>query len=179
MILALVSLLAWGCKSKECEQNLNCASSEVCMEGQCVARTCMDSSTCPMEHFCNADSGTCTAGCEYDRDCYPYHRCDTSGQCVENGCRDTELDCALGQYCNTLTGECYDAGGAYCHTCKVDSDCGGTNYCLDIGSPDGSRYCLVDCSLGQECPRGYSCVSIIDSGQNVVGEGCYARCWEL
>jgi len=178
LLCALAALATSGCKA-ECEQNLNCPADQVCTDGKCAARLCLDSSTCPMETFCSDEDGTCKGGCQGDRDCYPYHRCDEDGRCVENGCRNTSLDCGLGQFCNELTGECFDAGGAYCHTCEVDSDCGGSSFCLDIGAPGGQRYCLVDCSMGQECPRGYPCVDIVNGGGAVVGMGCYARCWEI
>lgn len=177
VLLAFALLALAGCR-KECEQNLNCPASEICTDGKCVMRACADSNTCPMEHFCSDESGTCVAGCQSDRDCYPYHRCNDEGRCVENDCRNTALDCAVGQFCNELTGECYDSGGAYCAACDIDDDCGGTNWCLDIGAPSGQRYCLVDCSLGQECPRGYQCTTITRAGAPV-GEGCIARCWEL
>ena len=39
----------------------------------------------------------------------PGDSCNTSTQvCETNGCRDTQLDCEIGEFCNVPTGECYE-----------------------------------------------------------------------
>ena len=130
-----------------------------------------------MEQFCSVEQGTCQAGCETDRDCFSYHRCE-EGSCVNHGCRSTVLDCAMGEFCNNLTGECYPAAGPYCRECNGDEDCGGgANRCVRIGGV--GLYCGVDCSAGQECPRGYNCSSVVDAVGNPVAFQCVTACWEL
>ncbi len=177
--LALAAALtAGGCKP-ECEQNLHCAVGEICDDGRCVARDCADSSECPIESYCSDDSGACTEGCQSDRDCYPYQTCDDEGACVGAGCRSTVLDCSMGEFCDPITGECFEATGAYCRECDDENDCGTGNMCLSIGSPTGQTYCGVDCSSGQECPRGYSCGAVQDISGNIVGYQCITACWLL
>jgi len=137
-----------------------------------------DSSECPAGQFCQPASGTCVVGCREDGDCPAVERCDEHGACVDPACRTTTLDCAVGEVCDQGAGTCHEADGAYCRPCEFDEDCGdGANFCLDIGAPDGQRYCLVDCEGGPECPRAYSCVELQDGGGSVIGEVCYAQCW--
>ncbi len=165
-----------GCKA-ECEENLHCDVGEICNKGQCEAADCYDSSDCEMESYCSDDSGSCEAGCQSDRDCYPYHSCNAQDQCVNMGCRSTTLDCAMGEFCDLVTGECHEATGAYCRECDDETDCGTGNMCLNIGYTQ--TYCGVDCSMGQECPRGYSCGAVIDIADNVVGYQCITACYLL
>ena len=40
-------------------------------------------------------------------------------------------------------------------------------------------YCAVNCTYGEECPRGYECLQISDSLGNPLGYGCVAACWLL
>ncbi len=178
LTLAALALLAMtGCKD-ECEENLHCDIDQVCQGGECVARSCASSSNCPLEQFCSDDSGACELGCLSDRDCYPGDLCDDDGRCVDPGCRNTVLDCEMGQFCNAITGECYDATGAYCRECEHEEDCGAGNLCLSIGGYP-QTYCGVDCSGGQECPRGYTCGAVQDPTGNIVGYQCITACWQL
>jgi len=176
LAVALAGTLLAGCAS-ECEENLHCAVEEVCTSGSCEPRGCAASTDCPMETFCSDETGICEAGCQSDRDCYPYHRCNDDGICANAGCRSTELDCALGEFCDTLTGECFEATGAYCRPCEHEDDCGAGNMCLNIGYTQ--TYCGVDCALGQECPRGYECGRVQDAGGNILGYQCITACWLL
>ena len=180
---ALVAVVVMGlalaaCKD-ECEQSLHCEPGEVCSDGACVPRTCGASADCPLETFCDDEQGICQGGCQSDRDCYPYHRCDEDNQCISHGCRSTVLDCSMGEYCDPVTGECFMATGSYCKECEREEDCGTGNMCLRIGDPSGQTYCGVDCSTGQECPRGYSCGRVVDPAGNTVGYQCVSACWLL
>lgn len=183
-LLAAFALMVFGagaCDAPECEVSANCPQGEVCnAEGRCETQDCSSSLDCQIEEYCNAESGNCESGCSNDRDCLPTHVCDAeTNTCVEPGCRNTQLDCQVGEFCNNLTGDCYDAGGFYCQSCESTEDCGSANnVCLRMGGSQ-QTYCGVDCSGGQECPRGYECARVRSLGDVTVGFQCVAACWEL
>jgi hypothetical protein len=184
LLIALAGLLVFGataCDQPQCEISSHCPEGQVCnSDGQCNAQACSSSLECNIEEFCDFESGNCTAGCQNDRDCLPTSSCNTETRtCFEPGCRNTQLDCEFGTFCNNLTGECYDAGGAYCRQCESSADCGSANnVCLRLGGSN-QTFCGVDCSGGQECPRGYSCARVRSLGDVTVGFQCIASCWEL
>jgi len=162
-----------------CSNNLECDSNEVCRSGFCRARSCLSSTECDIQHFCDDESGVCVSGCQLDRDCLPDEFCD-EGACALAGCQDTNLDCSIGQFCNGITGTCFDAGGYYCQSCtgSGDNECGGPqNYCVTIGG--AGPYCGVDCSQGQACPRGFDCLPISDGAGNIIARNCITPCWLL
>lgn len=176
----MIGILVWlvlGCgkTAPECSETVSCGFGEMCVEGVCKGQTCATSAQCNMEQYCSG--GACVAGCEDDEDCYPGDACDVAAAtCGPATCTDTRTDCAFGEFCNTLTGECYDAGGYYCHPCVGDEDCGGNgNYCLDFGYPP-SNFCGVTCTFESDCPDGYTCaeVSLPDSA---VTFQCITYCW--
>ena len=179
--LALVSVA--GCVAKECETSANCEDGTVCTEsGFCVEVSCISSVECPIESWCNSDTGTCQQGCLNDRDCLPTNVCNEDDrQCAAPGCRTTQLDCQVGQFCNSLSGQCYEAGGYYCQQCESKFDCNGgvdgPNWCLRMGGST-QTYCGVDCSAGQQCPRAYSCGRVRTVGDVTVAYQCVAPCWE-
>ena len=176
LLMALVLGLAGGCQP-DCEISAHCEIGMACQDGSCVQASCRTSQDCSIEQYCSEERGMCEAGCETDRDCFSFHRC-SEGSCVNHGCRSTVLDCGMGEFCNDLTGECYPAAGPYCRECNGDEDCGGgANRCVRVGGV--GLYCGVDCSAGQECPRGYSCSSVIDAVGNPVAFQCITACWEL
>ncbi|MBJ93052.1 MAG: hypothetical protein CMP23_01105 [Rickettsiales bacterium] len=188
--LALLGLLLLtSCEATECETSANCENGTVCTEsGRCVEVSCHSSVECPIETWCNSDSGACEPGCLSSRDCLPTNICDEeTRQCVLPGCRNTDLDCDLGQFCNALSGQCYDAGRPatqdtyYCKSCESRADCNGgvdgPNWCLRMGG-SSQTYCGVDCSAGQQCPRGYSCGRVRTVGDVTVAYQCVAPCWE-
>ncbi|MFK7929123.1 MAG: hypothetical protein AB8H79_13100 [Myxococcota bacterium] len=162
----------------ECSAEVACAdNSEVCIDGTCQVRECSSSIDCPVEEVCTADG--CQAGCENDNDCFPGDICDPEfKECTFGGCVDTHIDCGYKEFCNTLTGECYDAGGVYCRPCdprNVVADCNGgeatgKNECWN-------NYCLVDCANGRECPSGFQCYPFTDRSGNVTAYQCLTYCW--
>ena len=174
--LLLAGGILGGC-AKECEENLHCGIDEICSAGDCAPRGCGSSDDCPMETYCEDETGECNVGCQSDRDCFPYHRCDEAGLCINAGCRSTTLDCEMGEFCNPLTGECFTATGDYCKPCEHEDDCGTGNMCISIGG--SGTYCGVDCALGQECPRGYECGAVQDVSGNILGYQCFTACWLL
>jgi len=180
LLLALVALT--GCKAKECETSENCAPGTVCSAGgTCIPLGCTSSDDCEVGTYCDLDQGACTAGCNSDNDCLPSMECDVEQrECIQPGCRNTKLDCGVGEFCNELSGECFDAGNAYCRPCERDEDCGslGANICLRFGG-QLDAYCGVDCANGQECPAGYTCLRVSTSGSTTIAYQCLAACWEL
>jgi len=189
LLLGLLSSLLLGvvagCPSgPQCEIPSDCPEGQTCNSaGQCITQSCTSSNDCEVESYCNLEAAQCTAGCLNDRDCLPTHVCDQDAKrCITPGCRSTELDCNVGEFCNALTGECYDAGGMYCAECESREDCNGgnpdgPNWCLRMGG-NSQTYCGVDCSQGQPCPRGYDCLRVITVGQVTVAYQCAAPCWE-
>ncbi len=154
----------------ECSEEVSCSFGAVCIEGECITKSCSTSSQCPMAHFC--DDGTCAEGCADEYDCYPGDSCTEEGTCEAKDCRDTHLDCGFKEFCNEFSGECYDAGGYYCRTCNDDNDCGGNgNYCTSSG------YCGVTCETNNDCPSGFQCYAFVNSVGEVQFYQCYTACW--
>lgn len=168
LIWALGAFLACsGSGELECDEETACSFGQVCVEGQCVTKSCATSAQCPMEHTC--DDGTCTAGCGDESDCYPGDTCGENGTCEAKACRETHLDCGFKEFCNEFSGECYDAGGYYCKTCNDDNDCGGNgNYCY-------GGFCGVTCEVDTDCPSGFQCYAFSD-GLGVQFYQCYTAC---
>lgn len=174
LLLACMWLLLGGCAKEpaECSQEVPCEFGEVCIGGQCESGRCSTSAQCPMEHTCK--NRNCEKGCSTDNDCYPGSMCDMeSGQCASAPCLDTQVDCGYREFCNTVTGECYDAGNLYCKPCDRDNeelDCGSDNICF-------AGHCGVDCSEGKECPGGFDCYPFNDESGNIVTWQCITYCW--
>jgi hypothetical protein len=181
VLLVLPLWLLAGCQETvavQCDEETPCQGfGEVCQEGQCVVGSCTSNLDCPMEQTCNGR--TCRPGCDSSNDCYPGDVCNLAeGMCEPEGCRDTHLDCGYKEFCNTATGECYEAGGPYCRPCSsrnVIEDCNGgdaagTNQCWN-------NYCTVDCSNGRECPSGFQCFPFQNAQGEVVTFQCLTYCW--
>jgi hypothetical protein len=167
LVLTLVAACD-GTPDVECDQDNPCSFGADCIDGVCVSGLCATSEQCPMEQHCEARQ--CVAGCTTDTDCYPGFECGDEGACVEAACVETKVDCGFREYCNTATGECYDAGGDFCRFCNDTAECEDGNECL-------GNYCSVDCSSGRECPSGFDCYGFVDQNGNVVYFGCYTYCW--
>ncbi len=176
---ALLGLSLAGCANKdavqECSETEPCDDFANCVDGRCERRMCSTSADCGMEAFCASD-GRCEGGCQGADDCYPGDVC-AEGQCVSGGCRSTSLDCGFNEFCDTTTGDCYEAGGYYCEPCTQESDCGGNgNLCLNLGGGYGS-FCGVTCESEGDCPSGYTCNPIGDEFGNVFTYQCITYCW--
>ncbi|TNE89903.1 MAG: hypothetical protein EP330_10050 [Deltaproteobacteria bacterium] len=156
-----------------CSEDTPCTGfGEVCIRGECVVGTCTTNADCPIENRCTERE--CEPGCDRDNDCYPGSSCDTElHECVEDACEETRVDCGYREFCNTLTGDCYDAGEQYCRPCTAgseDQDCGQGNECI-------GGFCGVDCADGRACPGGFECYSFSDSAGNIVAYQCWTYCW--
>ena len=79
--------------------------------------------------------------------------CDEStNTCGEYGCRDTELDCEYGEYCDTTTGECYPDDRNLCGTCDItaaNNTCGPGAECAAYGGD--TCWTDADCAAGESC----------------------------
>jgi hypothetical protein len=178
LLFVAVVLSACGGGDFECSEAVPCTGfGETCVDGTCVLRACSSNVDCPMENVCAGRS--CEPGCYTDRDCYPGDACNVAeGVCEPRGCITTHVDCGFKQFCNSLTGECYDAGGVYCRPCSqrsVVQDCNG-------GNPSGTNqcwnnFCTVDCSAGRECPSGFDCYPFGDNSGNIITWQCLTYCW--
>ena len=170
MSLLLLWMLSCGTPTEEpgCDLETPCGWGETCVAGECVAGICATSQQCAMEFHCS-EAGECEPGCETDRDCYPGDRCGAEGQCEAEACTDTHLDCEFREYCNTTTGDCYDAGEQFCRWCTYDNECGEGNYCF-------ARSCGVDCST-TPCPSGFDCVPFTNDQDEIVAYQCITYCW--
>lgn len=166
----MVSLVGCGTSTYECSESKACPLGSDCVDGSCVSQGCATSDQCGIEQYCDTNN-KCASGCLLDTDCKYGEYCDTeAAQCASAECSDTRTDCAFNEFCNP-TGECYDAGGYYCHDCETDTDCGGNgNICY-------SGYCSVTCESDEDCPQGYDCVGFSDISGNIVAYGCFTSCW--
>ena len=171
MTAFLLFLGIFGCGSEpECSEEVACALGSVCVEGACEVRYCSTSAQCEMEQYCS--DGVCFEGCAENSDCYPGEACELeTNSCGPAACTDTHEDCGYKEFCNTVTGECFDASGYYCAPCGGDADCGGSdNFCY-------GGWCVVDCETDAECPASYTCIPFVDLSGNILYYGCYTYCW--
>jgi hypothetical protein len=152
----------------QCDAETPCGWGESCIDGQCVAGICATSQQCPIEHYCTG-TGECAVGCETANDCFPGDVCGVDGVCETGSCTETQLDCDFREYCNTTTGECYDAGDQFCRPCTEDEECGEGNYCF-------AKSCGVDCST-TGCPAGFDCTPFVNSNDEIIAYQCITYCW--
>lgn len=161
-----------------CFSNDDCGAGLFCdvVTGQCLSeKTCGPGQTCctlddqcAFGEVCDPLILTCVPGCHDEGDCRLGLGCvggglGRLGQCG-TACTTDSL-CGFGEICNLSTGVCeLDHRGPYCNGCSggtQSDDCGTPgNYCL-LDTVNGGAYCGVDCSEGQACPFGYTCLDVI------------------
>lgn len=186
-------LLGWlvacgGQQAAECTYDSQCGELAICQgePGVCVSVDCLESADCATGSYCSS-AYRCDPGCGTDRDCDAGKLCNVNTHvCESTGCRSTELDCALGQYCDPSDGKCKQDDRGHCQdlcdaatevscsgqrACAVMStgaSCGNDNHCEDGWNCDtfagGASvchldYCAIQCDpdAEQTCPRGMSC----------------------
>lgn len=141
----------------ECLDHGECGTGQLCLQGQCTTVDCVSSDECALGSYCDPDGHVCTDGCLVEEDCLGGDTCDVdTRQCIVPTCEDTEIDCAVGQRCES--GECASVG-QLCTECQRTSDCPtGREECLvDI---EGNGHCYPTCDDETECPAGFDCIEI-------------------
>lgn len=189
------------CTDEPCTDDDACAAGEYCDDGTCTAG-CREGDPCGepdadgRESICNTETRACEA-------LYPCCNADACtaelpdvcaagggeviegvGTCDQNPCGaecEEDIDCPLGQYCNTEDGRCADGcrlddpstclPSEICdadkHTCEPlrcmgDGDCPDDRYC----DPD-SDLCVLGCRIDPDnCPDGQQCID----------RACVVRC---
>jgi hypothetical protein len=158
-----------------CQQDSDCgdpASAWRCevQTGTCYCRT---NDACPNGQFCN-NAGFCQdrAGCEKNVDCAdPSLFCDTTtGTCLPVGRCDFDLQCPLGNVCDTSRNTCVegcrsngDCPGSSCRCGEVPCNCTGT-------TPADLQKCTIGvcdpyfCSDSSFCRFGELCGAQPDAG---------------
>jgi hypothetical protein len=162
-----------------CTSTAECGELQACIEERCEDVACLASTDCEIETWCNPASYTCEPGCSTSDDCIVGDRCDTiARRCVSRSCRDTQLDCDLGERCTD--GVCERDPEPYCEPCNRNEDCGPTGICAAL--TDSRRgYCILECSpeAFDPCPAGLQC-SFQQSSIDDVGEfRCIGLCDRL
>lgn len=159
-----------------------CTTSSICGDGPediCInmpgadERACLpgcnpqaEVSECPVNYFCSPltqEEGT-TEGI-----CFPL-----ASTCVD---RCSGVDCAAGENCNQLTGQCEATQYGYCEKgCTSNAECGGQNdVCLGLGIGDGA-HCWQDCSDDPDvCTDNYQCQRLTGTTMSLcipTGQSC-------
>ena len=169
VLIALLTLILTSCVENpsgeklasglSCENSAECPDGELCLERSCQAVGCVTSLDCDLEQYCS-DNFECESGCNNDEDCYAGDACDTTqGVCETYGCRDTVLDCEVGQYCNPTTLECYEDTRGHCmNLCTWDDLSFPPSDGLCVNYSGGSGTCQAN-AFGQQsgCTGGAVC----------------------
>ncbi len=180
-----ISVVAWsvgisctsGPPNDYCEVDGDCLALdgfEVCelAVNRCVAVDCLEDSHCEIGTYCG-ENNFCIPGCATDIDCFADQHCDSENRaCITDGCTDSQIDCAYGEFCQD-SGECeFVPAEPGCQTCTPDpwgfdlqGSCPSGGKCLSFNPVEGfeqyenESYCFFDCHGGGDnaCPRGYEC----------------------
>lgn len=139
----------------QCLGPLDCAGSQTCSAGVCVAASCTTISDCNSAagEICNIVTGTCVVPeCVTSADCDASlgQSCDpATGTCLTPDCT-ANADCPMGEVCNAL-------GFCMVKNCSRNIDCDQTNQEICDGS-----VCIqapTTCTITSDCNTsvGYSC----------------------
>lgn len=167
----------------DCQNDSDCAGSQVCSNGVCVIIACFDDEDCDDEQACTletcSNSGTISSSCIYTsvaadcgaRECgLSPNGCGTCGICLDSqSCSSgvcTDIVC-------TIDADCDDEDPCTADTCSnsvcshvdVQTDCG-ARVCGD--APNACGNC-GSCETGELCDNG-SCISI-RGATSVTGPG--------
>lgn len=179
LALALAAVISTGCKKDaaatgdgECAVAEDCADGLQCIDSTCREVQCTTSLECPFDSYCDVQNYTCLDGCKEDTDCLSGYACDSvANTCVEDGCRDTQLDCEYGELCDTTSEECVQDSRAHCDRCDVMSS--STNQC-----PGGECYFWIgdSCNNNSDCDAGFECENIPGYGKICHADHCLVTC---
>ena len=178
VVLTLLFLTACGggTKTVECVDNGQCSDGQACKEGVCVTAECIASTECGLGEYCSPAEFTCKTGCLDDTDCFAGEECNLENRsCVSYGCRSTELDCAVGEFCDldpnsNSFGECYKDQRNHCKSCDIDR-----NNC-----PNGMECFISDlgdsCWTDSDCPADWTCDMMSDFNFYCHRDRCLTTC---
>ena len=123
-----------------CNNNAECGEGLLCVDNSCLEAQCITSMDCQIEEFCS-EYYQCVPGCMQDTDCFSGEICQENA-CVTQGCRDTELDCEVGEFCDQSTATCYEDSFDHCASCDVDMWQNGISggHCV-LYNYDQNKYC--------------------------------------
>lgn len=176
----LTALALSGCprdrlRENGCREDADCGSptSAYRCETQTFVCYCRTDQACPGAQFCNT-AGFCQdrSGCTSNQECADSATyCETgSGQCVPAGRCTSDIQCELGQVCETTRGTCQPG-------CRRDGDCAGTSCrCGDVpctctgNTPEELARCTIGtcdqnfCSNENFCRYGELCGIPEDAG---------------
>jgi len=126
-----------------CNNNAECGEGLLCVDNSCLEAECIGSMDCQIEEFCS-EFYQCVPGCMQDTDCFSGDICEDNA-CVTQGCRDTELDCEVGEYCDQSTATCYEDSFNHCASCDVNMWQNGISggECV-VYNYDENKYCAWD-----------------------------------
>jgi hypothetical protein len=192
--LLLLALASAGCdvrpsnsQGETCRDASDCTVEAgqlaACIRNACEAVECLSSADCALGSWCPAADGdfSCKPGCETNDDCHAGESCSAEGTCEAYGCRNTNLDCWIGEVCNQATGECEESPEPHCAVCNgvgewefedqgtldpCDDEwtghggCGGDGAQCGPFTDGGDQYCMVPCGADDSCPRGYTCQDV-------------------
>ncbi len=183
LLFALTACRKTGVKAKGCAADADCGdpgSAYRCepQTGECYCRT---NDACQPREFCNP-AGFCQdrSGCEKNADCLDVSLfCDTTtGTCLGKGRCSFDLQCALGQICDTAKATCVPG-------CRSSGDCPGTSCrcgdvpCVCTGSTSAE---VAKCAKGEcdpnfcasdsFCKFGETCGARADAG--MARNACYS-----
>jgi hypothetical protein len=163
-------------KSPDCVDHGQCNEGQACMEGVCADADCLASTECGLGEYCSPAEFTCETGCMDDGDCFAGEECNLENRsCVSYGCRSTELDCAVGEFCDTdansnTFGECYKDDRNHCKVCDVDR-----NNC-----PNGMDCFMFEqgnsCYSDNDCANGWTCDLFADFNFYCHRDRCLSTC---
>ena len=142
-----------------CNNSAECGEGLLCVDNHCLESECFSSTDCQLEEFCS-EFFQCVPGCMQDSDCLAGDAC-VENTCTTQGCRSTELDCEVGEYCDTSTQSCYEDSFDHCGSCDFNQWQSGISggECV-VYSYDEFSYCNWDSwtQTGTGCRASESCL---------------------
>lgn len=144
---------------KSCKTADECATGQVCRNGQCNA--CSQDTECPSRHKCS--NGACLAQCQDSTTCPRQHKC-SNGLCEPSTTCTFDKDCGQGLVCQA--GTCRPASSG---TCTTNNDCQNGFTCVAGKCQDP---CNNKCTSQENCvaskcvPK--SCTSNSQCGQGLI-----------
>ena len=183
VLLALTACQKSTVKTKGCFEDKDCgdpASAYRCetQTGECYCRT---NDACQPREFCNP-AGFCQdrSGCEKNSDCLDSSLfCDTTtGTCLGRGRCTADLQCQLGEICDTVRSTCVpgcrssgDCPGSSCRCGEVACVCTGTT-AADVAKCAVGECDPNFCANNSFCKFGETCGALPDAG--MTRNTCYS-----